>query len=92
VHDVYVSAVVHAVHIIWIARNAFCFGNIKYSSYSARNSIIASVSLSGSLSTGNCIPYDTSQLDNFCIPPSFRRFKGLILAMEYATTFHWHRL
>lgn len=43
----------------------------------AQNSIIGSVSLSGSLLAGNCIPSDTSLLTKFHVPPSFRRFKDI---------------
>jgi hypothetical protein len=75
--DVYVSAIVHVLHTIWLARNAIRFGGCIISLQMAQNNIIASVSLSGSLSAGNYIPSDTSLLEMFHVPLSFRRFKEI---------------
>ena len=89
VRDVFVASIVHAVHIIWIARNVVRFGNTKHSLYSARNSILASVSLSGSLSAVNCTPSDTSLLENLCVPLSFRRYKDIVPVVWKAPTANW---
>lgn len=50
---------------------------------------LASVSFSGSLSTSNSIPTDTSLLDNFCVCPSFRRFKDIVPVVWKAPTVNW---
>jgi len=54
-----------------------------------KNNILASISLSGSLSEGNCIPSDTTLLDNFHVPPSFRNFKDIIDVVWKPPTVGW---
>ena len=89
IRDVYISSIVHVLHSIWLARNGIRFGGCKLSLIMAQNSIIASVSLSGSISNGYCVPADTPLLDKFHIPPSFRRFKEIIPVVWKAPTVGW---
>lgn len=87
--DVFVATIVHMVHVFWLARNVICFGRTNYTLHSAQNSILALVSLSGSLSTSKCIPSDTALLDTFCVPPLFRRYKDIVSIVWKPTTINW---
>ena len=87
--DVYVSAIVHVLHTIWLARNEIRFGSCIIIVRMAQNQIIVVVSMSGSQSTSYCIPTDTSLLENFHVSPSFRRFKEIILVVWKPPTTRW---
>jgi len=47
------------------------------------------VTLSGSNSTGNCLPSDVVILQNFLIPPSQRRKKEIITVFWKPPTINW---
>lgn len=78
VNDVFVSSIVHVIHAIWLARNAVRFNGHRYPLHTEHNHILASVFLSGSILEGNCIPADITLLENFHVPPSFRKYKDII--------------
>ena len=77
--DIFVAAIVHKVHAIWMARNVLRFSSEKISLHEAKAKIISSMALSGNILKGNCLPYssDLSLLDSFMIDPSSRRFKDI---------------
>ena len=87
--DVFISDIVHVTHAIWLARNAIWFDGRRLPLHTVKNNILKSVSLSGSLSEGNCIPSDITLLENFHAPPSFRKFKDIISVVWKPPTVGW---
>jgi hypothetical protein len=55
--DVYVAAIVHTVHTIWMARIILHFSFDKISLNVAKVKIVFSVALSGNISKGNYLPW-----------------------------------
>jgi len=74
----FLAALVHTFHMIWMARNNLCFGNDKTHLHAEKSKIVSSMALSGNIYNGNCIPLDTSLLENFMVSPTFRHFKSII--------------
>jgi len=87
--DVFVSAIVHTVHTIWLARNALRFGYETFSLHVAKAKIISMISSSGKVFTGNCISDDVTLLENFMIHPSYQCFREIISVVRKPPTFTW---
>ncbi|KEH15662.1 transmembrane protein, putative [Medicago truncatula] len=75
---VFAAALVHTVHTIWLARNAIRFSSANVSIHTSMAKISSLVALSGANSKGNCLVTDGAVLNNFMIPPSYRRVKEII--------------
>jgi len=87
--DVFAAALVHTVHTIWLARNAIRFSSANVSIHASMAKISSLVALSGANSKGNCILADGAVLNNFLIPPSYRRVKEIIAVIWKPPTISW---
>lgn len=54
--DVYVTAIVHTVHAIWMARNILRFSSDKITLHAAKTKIASAVALRDNISKGSCLP------------------------------------
>ena len=78
VRDVFLAALVHTFHTIWLAQNMIRFGRGFPHLYAAKSKIASSIALSGNISKGDCTTSDNWLMENFMIAPSFQRFKDII--------------
>ena len=78
VRDVFLAALVHTFHTIWLARNMIRFGRGLPQLYAAKSRIASSVALGSNISKGNVTTSGNWLMENFMIAPSFRRFKDII--------------
>ena len=92
VKDVFVSSIIHVMHAIWLVRNEIRFDGHRIPLHTAQNNILASVSLSGSLSEANYISSDTTLLENFHVRPSFRKYKYIIPVVWKTPTTGWVKI
>jgi len=81
VSDIYLAAVLHTVHIIWLARNAFRFQSQLPSIHSAKVCIHSLIAMSGNVSTGKCLPFDSAFLEDFSISSHHHKYKEIILVL-----------
>lgn len=65
--DIFVAAVIHTLHIIWLSRNSLRFSSDVVSLHAAKVRLHAAISMSGNLSAGHCLPSDLAILDAFNI-------------------------
>ena len=89
VRDVYVAAIVHSVYCIWLSRNAFRFSFVPPFIHATMARISSFVAMSGMHSNGNCLTSDVVVLNNFMIPPIYRRFKDIISVVWKPPTITW---
>jgi hypothetical protein len=87
--DVMVAAIIHVVYCIWITRNDFRFNSAHPSLHHTMAKITSFVAMSGVNSNGNCLPIDVAVLNNFLIPPSFRRVKEIVSVVWKPPTITW---
>jgi len=90
--DIFVAAVVHTLHIIWLSRNSLRFSSNVVSMHAAKVRLQAAISLSGNLSAGHCLILDAPILDAFSIPPHHRRFKDIITVFWKAPSPPWKKV
>ncbi|XP_024630075.1 uncharacterized protein [Medicago truncatula] len=81
VSDIYLAAVLHTVHVIWLARNAFRFQSQLQSIQSAKARIHSLIAMSGNVSTGKCLHSDSAILEEFSVSPRHRKYKDIILVL-----------
>ena len=89
VRDVIMAAIVHVVYCIWLTRNAFRFNSVAASLHATMAKIASYVAILGMHSNGNCISLDVDILNNFLIPPLFRRVKEIVSVVWKAPTITW---
>jgi len=77
VSDIYLAAVLHTVHIIWLARNAFRFQSQLQSIHSANVRIHSLIAMSDNVSTGKCLPSDSAFLEDFSISSHHHKYKEI---------------
>jgi len=87
--DVFAAALVHTVHTIWWARNAIRFSSANVSIHASMAKISSLVALSGANSKGNCLVMNGAVLNNFMIPPSYRRVKEIMSVIWKPPTITW---
>ena len=87
--DIYVSAVVHTLHIIWLSRNLIRFSSDVVSLHAAKVRLQVAVSLSGNLFVGHCLLSDIPLLYAFYVAPRHRRFKDINTVIWKAPTPPW---
>jgi len=87
--DVFVAAIIHTVHAIWLARNSIRFSSNKVSIHYTMIKISSLIALSGTNSNGNCLASDLTVLKNFLIAPSHRRVKDIITVIWKPPTITW---
>jgi len=87
--DVFVAAIIHTVHAIWLARNSIRFSAPKVSIYNTMIKISSMVTLSGINSSGNCLSSDIYILKNFLVSPSHRRVKEIVTVISKPPTINW---
>ena len=75
VRDVFVSAIVHIVHSILMAKNSLQFSLDAFSLQT--------------ISKANCLYDDVTLLEFFLIPPSYRRVKDIIPVVWKPPTISW---
>ena len=76
--DIFVSAVLHAIHTTCLFRNSVRLGSDVVSLHGAKAKIVAAVALSGSVSSGKCLPSDSRLLNSFMISPHHRHVAAII--------------
>ena len=89
VSDIYLAAVLHMVHIIWLAKNAFRFQSQVQSIHSAKVHILSLIAMSGNASTGKCLPSDSTFLEDFSISCHHRKYKEIILVLWKSPSSPW---
>jgi len=77
--DMFVAAIVHTLHSIWMACNTLWFSSNKATVHAAKVKIDYLVIMSGTLSNNNCIPSDSLFLDSFLVAPHHQRVKDIII-------------
>ena len=86
VADIYLAAVIHTVHTIWLSHNSIRFSSNAASVHSAKVKIHSLVAMSGKALVGNCLHTDSDFLDSFAVPPHFRTVKDIIPVLWKAPT------
>lgn len=89
VSDIYLAAVIHIVHTIWLAKNAFRFQSKMQSLHSTKVRIHSLIALSGNASTGKCLPSDSDFRDDFLVSTHHRKFKYIILVLWKSPSSPW---
>jgi len=84
--DIYVAAVIHTLHIIWLSRNSLRFSTDAVSLHVAQVRLHVAISLSGNLSAGRCLPSNLPILDAFNIDVHHRNYKDIIEVFWKATS------
>ena len=87
--DVFVAAIIHTVHAIWLARNSIRFSSAKVSIHNTMIKISSLIALSGSSSNGNCLSSDINILKNFLISPSHSKVKEIVTVIWKPPTINW---
>ena len=89
VSNIYLAAILHTVHIIWLARNAFRFQSQVPSIHSAKVRVHSLIAMSGNASTGKCLPSDSAFLEKFSIASHRRKYKDIILVLWKSPSSPW---
>lgn len=89
VSDVFAAALVHTVHTILLARNAIRFSSLKTTLHNTFAKISTLVTMSGVISTGNCVIGDVDLLHSLLIPPSHRRVRDIVSVIWKPPTITW---
>ncbi|XP_024634647.1 uncharacterized protein [Medicago truncatula] len=76
--DIFLAAVIHTVHTIWLARNNIWFSSTATTFHSAKVRIHSWVASSGNSSIGKCLPSDSHFLDSFAVAAHCRTVKEII--------------
>ncbi|XP_024634463.1 uncharacterized protein [Medicago truncatula] len=92
VADIFVAAIVHTLHIIWLSRNSLRFSSNVVSIHAAKVRLQAAVSLSGNLSAGQCLLLDAPILDAFAVSPHHRRVMDIITVSWKAPSPPWKKV
>ena len=92
VTDIFVAAVVHTLHTIWLSRNSLRFSLNVVSIHAAKVRLHVAISFSGSLSAGHCLLSDIPILDAFSVSPHHRHFKDIIALFWKAPTPPWKKV
>ena len=87
--DIYLAAVVHTLHHIWLSRNSLRFTMLTPSLHSVQVCIHADISLSGNISGGKCIASDAKLLDAFSVSPHNRCVRDILLVSWKAPSAVW---
>lgn len=89
VADIFLAAIIHTVHTIWISRNNIRFSSKVTTFHSAKVRIHSLVVLSGNASEGKCLPSDTHLLDSFTVNSHCRTVKDIISVLWKAPSSPW---
>jgi len=87
--DIYLAAVVHTLHHIWLSRNSLRFTMLTPSLRSVQVCIHADISLSGNIYGGKCIASDAKLLDAFSVSLHNRRFRDILFVSWKAPSAPW---
>jgi ribonuclease HI len=87
--DIYVAAVTHTLHIIWLSRNSLRFSSDVVSLHAAKVRLHAAISMSGNLSVGHSLQSDLPILEAFNIAARHRNFKDIIAVVWKAPSHPW---
>ena len=87
--DIYVVAVIHTVHTIWLSRNTIRFSSNAATVHSAKVRIHSLVAISGKASMGKCLHTDSALLDSFAVLAHYRTVKEIIHVIWKAPTSPW---
>ena len=87
--DIFLAAVIHTVHTIWLSRNIIRFSSKAATFHSAKVRIDSWVALSGNASVGKCLPSDSQFLDSFAVAAHCRTVKEIIPVLWKAPSSPW---
>jgi hypothetical protein len=83
------QAIIHTIHMIWLARNAFRFQSTLRSIHSVKVRIHSLIAISGNASTCKCLPSDSPFLDEFSVSTHHRKFKEIVLVLWKSPSSPW---
>ena len=89
VSNIFLAAIIHTIHLIWLARNAFRFQSTLQPIHSIKVHIHSLIAMSGNASIGNCLPSDSPFLDEFSVSPHHRKFKDIVLVLWKPPSSPW---
>jgi len=89
VSDVFAAAIIHTVHIIWLARNTIRFSSSRINLHNTLEKISTLVTMSGVHFTGNCVVGDVALLNSLRIPPSYRRVRDIVPVIWQPPAITW---
>jgi len=87
--DIYLAALVHTLHDIWLTQNSLRFTNTTSAVHSTKARIHAAISFSGNISTGKCIASDANILDAFSVSSHNLRVSDILMVSWKAPTAPW---
>jgi len=87
--DVFVAAIIHTIHAIWLAINSTRFSSAKVSIHNTMIKISFFIALSGINSNGNCSSSDINILKNLLISPLHRKVKEIVTVIWKPPTINW---
>lgn len=87
--DVFVSAIVHILHSILMAKNSLRFNLDAFSLQTSKAKKSSLVAMSRTVSKANCLYDDVTLLEIFLIPPSYRRVKDIIPVVSKPPAISW---
>ena len=88
--DIYLAALVHTLHDIWLTRNSLRFTNTTAAvDHSTKARIHAAICFSGNISTSKCIASDANILDAFSVSSHNRRVRDILMVSWKAPTAPW---
>lgn len=90
--DIYLVIVIHTVHAIWLARNNIRFSSTTTTFHSVKVRIHSWIAMSGTTSTGNCLPSDSHLLDSFAVAAHCRTIKEIIPVLWKAPSSPWMKV
>jgi len=90
--DIYVAAVIHTLHIIWLSRNSLRFSSDTVFVHVAQVRIHAAISMSGNSSAGHCLPSDLPILDAFNVAARHHNYKDIIEVVWKAPSPLWRKV
>jgi len=89
VSNIFVAAVVHTLHIIWISRNSLRFSRDIVTVYASQVHLHPSMAMSGNILTSNCLSSNDPILDSFSISAHHRQVKDIIPVVWKAPSSPW---
>jgi len=87
--DLFIAAVIHTVHTIWLSRNSIRFSSTEVNVQLAKVKIHSLVAMSGKASVGKCLHTDSAFLDSFAVLAHYRTVKEIIPVVWKAPTSTW---
>jgi len=87
--DIFLTAVIHTVHTIWLSRNNIQFSSKSTTIHSTKMRIHSLVALSGNASVGKCLPSDSHFLDCIAVAAHCRTVKEIISVLWKAPSSPW---